>query len=169
MKRMISIFIILSIIFVGCSDDDNPVESNSELLKKEATDFSLDVINCYFTQDTTTFRSYLPEILYMVDPVEPPYETSLFILSYYLDAYDYSSYDLDTYKDTYDYYVLDYKEFSTEFYSWVSALDYWHPTNGDFLFFGYELNDGKTPFMNSKPLIFVVSKSSGDWKLKAIQ
>ena len=169
MKYLTFFILLLSLFICSCSEDDNPVESNNDVLKKEAEDFSLNVINCYFTQDTTSFRSYLSELLYMIDPVEPPYETSKFILSHYLSSYNYSDFTLDNYKDTYDYYIIDYDTYSKDFEGWVTALDYWHPSKNDFFFFGFELKEDKSPFMSSKPLLFMVSKSSGEWKLKAIQ
>lgn len=169
MKLYTLLFLVTSLLIISCSDSDNPVKSNEDALKAEATDFSLKVVECYITQDTKVFEEFLPEILYVVDPSEPPYETSNIILDHYLSSYDYSNYTIQQYKDTYDYEILNYEQYSNNYASWVGSLEYWHPSNKDYLFFGHIPREGKTPFMDSRILIFLVSNESGDWKLKAIQ
>ena len=169
MKRLILLFLVVSIILSSCSDDDNPVDANDDAIKNEAVNFSLEVVNCFFTQDTTELEKQLPDILYMIDPEESPYQTAYFILSHYLSSYDYSEFNLDQYKDTYNYRVLEYNEYTINAEQWLDALIYWTPTEEDFLFIGYELKEDKIPFMDYKPLVFFVTKSSGQWKIKAIQ
>ena len=168
--KYLTIFLLLSsLLFISCSDDDNPVETNNDALIKEATDFSLYVVNCYFTKDTSTYRTYLPEMLYVINPDEPPYETSYFILSNYFESYDYSTYNLETYKDTYDYELMEYDVYNSKYGEFFNSLQYWKPTKEDFLFFGHMPKKDKVPFMYYEPLIFFVTKSSGEWKIRAIQ
>lgn len=169
MKHLILFILIVGLIVSSCSDSENPVEPKDDVLKKEAVNFSLNVVNCYFTQDTIAYRNYLPELLYMVDPEEPPYETSYFILSHYLSSYNYSEYNLEHYKDIYDYEILDYQEYAGDAASWLESLKYWHPNKDDYLFFGHNPREDKIPFMHYKPLIFFVTKSTGEWKIRAMQ
>jgi hypothetical protein len=166
MKAKIFLTIFIPLLFFSCSDDDN-VSTTTENLKEEALEFSLKVVNCYFTQDTTVYKSCLPDMLYLIDPEEPPFETSLLIIPHVLASYNYSEYSLDEYKETYDYQIFDYETYSKEVGQWMAALTYWHPTKDDYLFIGYIPVEGKEPFMNSQDLFFFVTKSSGEWKLKA--
>lgn len=169
MKHSIIFILAVFLLISSCSDSENPVDSNNDALIEEAVDFSLKVVDCYFTQDTTTFRKYLPELLYMVDPAKSPYETSYFILSHFLSSYDYSEYNLELYKNTYDYEIWEYEKYARDSENWLEQLIYWHPNENDYLFIGYQNKDDKTPFMDYKPLVFFVTKSSGEWKLRAIQ
>ena len=167
MRYGIILLIAISFFIISCSDDDNPTETNSEELKEEAIEFSLQIINCYFTQDAVTYKNSLPEILYQIDPEEPPFETEHFIVSNVLSSTDYSSYTLDQYKETYDYKIWEHEDYSVDSEQWLSQLTYWSPTEDDYLFLGHNTLEGKEGFMDYKPLIFFVTKASGSWKLKA--
>lgn len=167
MKYKIILVFIISLFILSCSDDDSPTETNSEALIEEATEFSLQVVNCYFTQDTVTYKNCLPELLYQLNPMEPPFETEHFLVSNILSSNNYSNYALAQYKETYDYKILDYDTYSVDAAQWLSQLTYWHPTEEDYLFTGQNTHDDQEGFMYYEPLIFFVTKSSGTWKLKA--
>jgi hypothetical protein len=166
--KHIFIFLIATLAILSCSDSDNPIKSGEDNIIEEAQDFSLKVLDCYFTQDTLTFSNYLNDDIYIIDPNQPPYKKDEFIVSHYLSAYDYSNYSLADYKETYFYEIVSYDQYYEKYGSWFDMLKYWSPKEDDYLFEGYQIKEGKQPFMNVRVLFFFVTKSSGEWKIRAL-
>ncbi len=152
----------------GCSDKYITYESDENELKAEALDFAMQVVNCIIECDSTRYKTFLPDIIYGMEPWDELIPLSDFDVSGLLAAYDYSEYSLTDYKDVYSYQIMNYKEYSVVDTEWIEAFENWIPDDQDYLFRGNRVKEGKQAFMFEDILIFMVSKRSGEWKIRAL-
>lgn len=158
------ILISLALLILGCSKD-NPVQPKEIDLKTEALEFGLKVVETYFEKDTTTYKSFFTDTLYFLESWEKPMAVSeINFTQWFSGLFDYSQYTMDDYNDTYSPLVYEY----TIYKDLIGTLTYWQPDSEDFLFIGSMVKEGKTEFMWDDLLGFMISKRTGEWKIRAL-
>lgn len=156
------ILISLVLLILGCSKH-NPVEPKEIDLKTEALEFGLRVVKTYFEKDTTTYKTFFTDTLYFLEHWEEPIATSEINFTQWFSGFDYSQYTMDDYNDTYSPLVYEYEIYK----DLIDTLTYWQTDSEDFLFLGWIVKEGKTEFMLDDLLVFMVSKRTGEWKIRA--
>ncbi|UCE19265.1 MAG: hypothetical protein JSV84_02640, partial [Gemmatimonadota bacterium] len=64
-------------------------------LKSEALDFSIKVIKSYIENDTTAYKTFLPDTLYLIEFWEEPIPTSSISVAETFSQFDFSNYTMD--------------------------------------------------------------------------
>jgi hypothetical protein len=134
-----------------------------------ALDFSLAVVETYFTGDADKFCSYLADTLYTLEG-EGPFtkEEAISIIKEdkpFPFGKDYSEFTMEDYLENYRPKIMDYREYSKEYPELSSlSIDGWKPDADDFLFLGYEVKRGKEGFMWDDLLGFMVTYQNKKWE-----
>lgn len=154
----------------GCLEEPTGVGADD---KEEALRFSLAVVETYFTQDVDAFRGMLSETLYTLEGdgpmVQADLEASFLGERPFPAGRDYSNLTMDDYLATYAPRMLTWDE-AVAMYPEAADLtwsDGWAPDEDDLVFFGSELNEGKSDIVWTDLLAFLVSRETGEWRLKA--
>ena len=145
--------------------EPTPMESGT---KEGALEFSLLLVETYFTGDEDRFCSHLADTLYTIegegsftkeDTISAIKEDKPFPF-----GRDYSEFTMEHYLENYHPEIMDYEDYSE--YPELSGLsiDGWEPDADDFLFLGYEVKLGKEGFMWDDLLVFMVTYQNGKWK-----
>ena len=148
-----------------------PTSRESYPTKEDALDFSLELVETYFTSDEDKFCSHLADTIYSLEGEGPI--TKEEAIRYIKEdkpfpGEDYSKYTIDDYLRNYRPKIMDYEDYSKR-YPQLSRLsiDGWTPGADDFLFGGHEVKPGKEGFMWDDLLIFMVTYQNGKWELIA--
>lgn len=154
----------------GCSKN-NPVASQEEL-KAEAYEFGLQVVQANIEEDATTFMSFLGDTLYIMEHWDEPVPRNQITPSVIADIFakfDYSGYTMEDYLEVYSPEVLSYDDVKADVggAAWLDSLRYWRFDEKDFVFDGSQVKPGKQEFMWDDLLVWVVSKRTGQWKIRA--
>ena len=154
----------LALLIWAC---DNAMEPEKEPdLSAEALEFSLKVIETYITNDTTTFKTFLPETIYLMEANEEPIPRSEISVTEVFATFDFSNYSMDDFNRSYSARIQRYDEFKDQ--TWVAELTFWRPDAKDYLFTA-TLVPGEEDFMLDDLRTFVVTKRSGQWKVRAFR
>ena len=162
-RTLILITFIIGLIFWGCDNSTKPKEESD--LKSEALDFSLKVIKSYIENDTTAYKTFLSDTLYLMESSEEPIPTSSISVTEIFSKFDYSNYTMGDFNNNYSSEIFEYNEYKNQ--EWVTSLEYWHPDSEDYLFITTFI-EGSENFMWRDLRIYVVTKRSGEWKIRAI-
>ena len=152
-------------VVAGCGSD-SPTDSPTD--REEALDFSLRVVETFVEADLATFESFLADTLYILEAHEPSIavdELDLDGLFAELER-ELEGFTMEDYHARYAPRVLDYAEYSQ--LGVGDDLTYWSLTPDDFLFVGSELKPGQEEFILDDLLVFVVTKHSGRWIVRAM-
>lgn len=172
-RTLILITFITGLIFLGCDKSPKqkkePELKSSEQkkepdLKSGALDFSLKVVRSFIENDTTVFKTFFADTVYFLESHEEPRPTSSIPITELFSQFDYSDYTMDDFNNNYSSQILKYNGYKNE--KWVTTLEYWHPDSEDYLFIAPFIEGGNN-FMWDDLLIFVVTKRSGEWKIRA--
>ena len=162
-RALIRIIFITALIVWGC---DKTTDLNDEPdLKSEALDFSFKVIKSYIENDTTAYKTFLPDTLYLIESWEEPIPTSSISVSETFSQFDFSNYTMDDFYNNYSSQIFEYEEYKDQ--EWVTSLEYWHPDFEDYLFIATFIEGGEN-FMLDDFRVFVVTKRSNEWKVRAL-
>jgi len=142
--------------------------------KEGALEFSLALVETYFTGDEDKFCSHLADTLYIVGEGAGRItkEEAISIIKEdkpFPFGEDYSEFTIDDYLENYSPKIMDYEEYSKE--EWavfrLFPIDGWTPDADDFLFIGYEVKPGKEGFMWDNLLVFMVTYQNEKWEFIA--
>jgi len=162
-KYFILAFILL---LLGCSKNPTSNDKNStDTLAAEAKQAGLEIIETYFNADSATFYSYLPDTIYLSEPGEDPIVTDQIDTSALFKSLIVTGYSMEDYNNTYAPEVLTYDDYKEDM--GVEDLTQWKPDQQDYLFLGFTTKDGKEGFMMDDMLAFMLSKRTGEWKIRA--
>lgn len=165
-KGVMFLLLLIVMMYAGCSDEI--VATEDDVMKDEAMTFSLKVVKSYIEGDSLAFKSFLPDTLYSLEPWEEPLIMDTIPLRLIFPINGYPQYTIDDYKDVYDPKVMDFEQYSKVDTAWFNAFTYWHPDEKDYVFLGALTKEGKTPFMFEDMLAFMITKRSGQWKIRAL-
>jgi hypothetical protein len=145
--------------------EPTPSESGT---KEGALEFSLLLVETYFTGDEDRFCSHLAGTLYTLEG-EGPFTKEEAISAIKEDkpfpsGEDYSEFTMEDYLENYHQEIMNYEDYSE--YPELSGLsiDGWEPDADDFLFLGYEVKSGKEGFVWDDLLVFMVTYQNGKWE-----
>lgn len=146
-------------------------KKNVECTKEEALNFSLQIVNTYFTKDYLAFISFLTPKTYTLEgegPFDKQFVTAKLQEEPFPFGRDYSEYTLSDYLENYNPKILSFEEYAL-IYPHIANLniDGWSPNEDDFLFVGYETKPGKSEFMWDDLLVFMVTCENNEWRLIA--
>ena len=133
----------------------------------EALDFSLELVETYFTGDENKFCSHLADTLYTLEgegPITKEEAISSIKGRDFPFGEDYSKYTIENYLKNYRPKIMDYEDYSKLF---SLSINGWEPDADDFLFLGYEVKSGKEGFMWDDLLSFMVTYQNGKWEFIA--
>ena len=151
---------------VGSTPTPEPIED-------AALDFSLAVVETYFTGDADKFCSFLADTFYTLEGEGPiTKEEAISIIKEdkpFPFGEDYSEFTMEDYLETYRPKIMDYGEYTKEYPEELSSLsiDGWKPDADDFLFLGHEVKTGKEGFMWDDLLVFMVTYQNKKWEFIA--
>lgn len=157
------------VIFCSCSDNSNitePEPQETKTIKEQAYEYSLTIVNCFFTKDTNTFLNNLTDTLFELGD-DAPDLTSEYNFNWLFSAdriYD-SSYTLDDYIATYNPNLIGIDSLSNYF---TPPSVTWSFDSTTFYFMGDPRKDGKQSIMTDDLINFTVTKRFGIWKVISI-
>jgi hypothetical protein len=145
------------------------VTASPEDLKNEAREFSIQLINTYFTQDCDTYYSYLsPEILLLESNVALTLtdEVRSKVCESVQRAVSDKSKTLQDYLNTYNLELLTRAELEAKVGR--SLPEHFNTTDMEFYVVGFEPKVGSsTKFIWDDMFAFLIRKTNGTWKMKA--
>ena len=148
-----------------------PVSGESYPTKKDALDFSLELVETYFTSDEDKFCSHLADTIYSLEgdgSITKKEAISSIKGSDFPFGEDYSKYTMDDYLRNYRPKIMDYEDYSKKYPGFSRlSIDGWTPDADDFLFLGHEVKTGKEGFMWDDLLVFMVTCQNGKWEFIA--
>lgn len=143
---------------------------SNEELRKEALDFSLSIIQTYFTQDCESLTNKFAPSLYSIedDEIIPLDEIREEICESLEDAIEDESKTFQDYLLDYNYQVLTPKEFQLAYeeeYGKSDTIDFEY-LNSAFFFFGNKTNDPQIQeYLWFDLEAFAISKVNGKWMI----
>lgn len=170
--RMAAVVLVVALA-AGCMEE-RPPPGGASLPdpEAEALDFSLQVVETYFTQDYAAFRTMLAPAIYTLEgegPMtpedvdawharEPPWPAGR----------DYSGHSMEEYLEVYAPRVLTIEAAQAEHPEFAQmSWDGWEPDEDDYVFIGWETKPDQEPFLWDDLLAFAVTHESGEWRFKA--
>lgn len=162
-RTLIRITFVPALIFWGCDNTTEPKDESDS--KSEAFDFSIKVIKSYIENDTTAYKTFLPDTLYLIEFWEEPIPTSSISVTEIFSHIDFSNYTMDDFNNNYSSQIFEYEEYKDQ--EWVTSLEYWHPDLEDYLFIATFIEGGEN-FMLDDFRVFVVTKRNSEWKVRAL-
>lgn len=143
--------------------------TSTEDLKNEAKEFSLQLINTYFTQDCDSYYRYLsPEILLLESsvPLTLTDEVRSKVCESVQRAVSDKSKTLQDYVNTYKLELLTRAEIEAKIGR--SLPEHFNTTEMEFYVVGFEPKEGSsTKFIWDDMFAFLIRKTNGVWKMKA--
>lgn len=138
-----------------------------EDLKKEALEFSLQIVNTYFTQDCSSYGNYLSaEVITMKSVLPLTAELKSKACESLQRAVSDKSKTLQDYLSNYKVEMLTRAEVEAKF--GMKLPEYYNTTDAEFIFLGFEPNEGSgtTKYIWDDMFAFLVRKTDGAWKMK---
>ena len=139
--------------------------------KEGALEFSLLLMETYFTGDEDKYCSHLADTIYNLGEGLKRSFTKEEVISAIKEekpfpyGYDYSEFTMDDYLENYSTKIMDYEEYSKEEWDSVFPIDGWTPDADDFLFLGFEVKPGKEGFIIFDNIFgFMVTYQNEKWE-----
>ena len=171
-ELLIGLCVLMTICLIpGCIKKD---EGAGDFTKEEALEFSLQVVETYFTNDMDEFKSYLDDEIFTLEGDGPLSRSEVILIldeNDYVADEEYTDHTYQEYLDTYEPYVMDVDEVSQEFEGLVDNMKEigWDFDDDDYIFMGWETKSGdeEDGFLWDDPLAFGVTHEDGKWAFKA--
>ena len=139
-------------------------------LKKEAMDFSMQVVGAYFSNDCAFYKKTLAdEIILMKGVFTLSEEMKDELCKSVADAVTDKSKTLQEYKNSYTIELLTRAE--VEVKAGQKLPDYFNTIDNEFYFLGFETKpglDASSKFTQDRMLAFLVRQINGTWKVKGL-
>jgi|GEM_PF-1445270 len=156
----------LILLLLGCSKNPTSNDENTtEALAAEAKQAGLEIIETYFTADTATFVIYMPDTLYVMEPWEDPIPIEQVDVGALFSEMVVTDHTFEDYTNTYTSQVLTYDDYKENMD--LEEFTTWKPDKQDYYFLGGITKDGKEGFMLDDMLTFMLTKRTGNWKIRA--
>jgi len=160
MKHTVFLLVLVTMTLFAC--ESKPIE-------EQAKDFSLSMVEFYFTGDCLAYVASFSDTLIVMDGdgtlLKRELDRDQFCRTFDKAVNDKTK-SFDDYIESYKVELKSYAQLDGE--ELMMLPNYYQPKDDDFFFNGFVPKEGVADFIWDDMFIFMVRKENGDWKLKGV-